>query len=136
MPTLTTLAEAEAARPDPACLLMMDANCEPSCSRLTRLATDVLFEKNAVQFAVIAAFAAASDEDDVVELGVAAGVVAAGVVAGGVEAGGLLLPPQAVTTAASAQAPSIAEVCLLVFIQLFSNSLSASGIPRTAVILR
>ena len=136
MVTLKTFADAVAARPEPAWPLIMDANCEPSSSRLTRLATGVELAKNAVQLAAIAAVPAPDDE--VVALGVAAGVVA-GVVAGaavgvGVEAGGVLLL-HAVAMTASAHTPRIAGICLLVFIQLFSNCLSAGSIPPPADLL-
>ena len=51
--TLVTLALAEAARPDPACDLMTDANADPSWSRAIRLATGVFALKNAAQLAAI-----------------------------------------------------------------------------------
>jgi hypothetical protein len=116
MPTLRTLAEADLASDELCWAWMIDANWEPSSSRLTRVATGVVAAKNFTQLAlmVAAALPVAGDED----VGDAAGDEA-----GGEElelAGGLLLP-QAVTKAATAQAPSIAAVCLLLFIQLFSN---------------
>ena len=48
-----TFAVAEAARPLPACDLMIVANFWPSCSRATRLATGVFALKNVVQLAAI-----------------------------------------------------------------------------------
>src|SRR4029077_21017733 len=109
---------------------IMDANCEPSSSRLTRFATGVELAKNAVQLAAIAAVPVPDEEG--VALGVAAGVVAgvvAGGVADGVVAAGGLLPPHAVAMTASAHTPRIAGIWLLVFMQLFSNCLSAGSIP-------
>ena len=57
MTTLLTFALAVAARPDPACALMTDANVDPFCSRATRCATGVLALKNFSQLAVIVAAA-------------------------------------------------------------------------------
>src|SRR5215469_6563916 len=107
---------------------MMDANCWPSCSKAIRFEAGVFAAKKVVQLAAI--FEVAEPPGAVV-VGEVAGVV------GDVGGDGEVPPdvpllPQAVTTAASAQAPSIAEACLLVFIQLFSNLFSAGGIPPRA----
>ena len=56
--TLVTFADAAAARPPPACDLMMVAKSWPSCSRLIRFATGVLASKKAVQLAAMALAAA------------------------------------------------------------------------------
>src|ERR1700689_5331574 len=78
MLTLVTFADASEARLEPAWALMIEANCDPSCSRLTRLATGVLASKKAVQFAVTSWLAAPPADDVAVADGVAAGVDAFG----------------------------------------------------------
>jgi hypothetical protein len=102
---------------------MIDWNCEPFSRRATRADVGVELAKNFVQLALISATALpeAGPELD----GVAAGVVVAGVVADGEPPPAVLppLPPQAVANAARAQAPRTAAVCLVIFIQLFSNLL-------------
>src|ERR1700733_1743668 len=72
--TFVTWALAAAARPPPAWAWMIEANSEPSCSRLTRCATGVFGLKKAVQFAAIvfSSPARAVDEDDEDAAGVAA----------------------------------------------------------------
>lgn len=100
---------------------MIEANWEPSCSRLTRLATEVLLLKKVSQFLVIPAAAPSGAEDEDGEL-VADGDVVAG--AGeeevaddaGVELEPLgLLFPQAAAVAASptsAHTPTRRVICL------------------------
>lgn len=107
--TFVTFADACDARPEPAWELMIEANCDPSCSRLTRLGTGVFASKKAVQFVATASLAAAPAAAAVEADGEgdAAEADGAGVLAG--EAGlpavllGPLLP-QAARPAPSAQA--------------------------------
>jgi hypothetical protein len=110
---------------------MIDANSLPSSSRLTRVATGVDPAKNFVQLAFIWACAlpVAGDED----VGVAAGDEE-GVDGGVLELVDGLLLPQAATKPATAHAPMTAAICLLLFMQLFSNSRSGNDIPRPAVV--
>lgn len=107
--TCVTLAVASDARPEPAWVLITDANCEPSCSSAMRLLIGVLALKNASQFVVMAVVVALEPElaDGVGELVAGADDVGAEV-AGGDELEELgLLPPQAATVAASATAASV-----------------------------
>jgi hypothetical protein len=119
--------------------LMIEANWEPSCSRVTRLAEEVLMLKKVSQLVVIAAVAPAGADPVLV----AAGLVAAGEVAGAEEADvadeagveveplGLLLPQAAAVAASatSAQTPATRVICRREFIQQSSNCPSAGGIP-------
>jgi hypothetical protein len=117
--TFVTWALAAAARPPPAWALMIEANCEPSCSRLTRFATGVFGLKKAVQFAAIVFWspATAVDEEDEDADGAAAADVGGEL---GVE---LLLPllPQAAIPPPTAQASRIEETNLRVFTPTFSS---------------
>jgi hypothetical protein len=93
MLTFVTFADASDARVEPAWEVMIEANCEPSSSRLTRLATGVFASKKAVQFAAIVLLAAPADaagDDD------AAADDAAGVA--GADAFGVELPHAATPT--------------------------------------
>ena len=135
--TFVTLAVAEAARPEPACDLITDANVCPSCSRLIRLATGVFALKNAAQFFAIVAVAP--------EL--AAGVVGLGAVAeaeaeeDGAELGLelapelelLLLPEQAAMPAPSAHTSRICWRNLRATMQLFSNFSPPAATQRPPV---
>ena len=103
--TQATPAVKPAARGECCCAVMITSNWEPSCSRLTRLATDVLLLKKVSQLVVIAAVDPAGAEAELVEAGdVVAGAGAEGLGDdGGVELEPLgLLFPQAAAAAVSA----------------------------------
>jgi hypothetical protein len=121
--TFVTFAVAEAARPEPACALMIEAKVGPSCSKLIRVAVGVFALKKAVQLAVIfwAAAPPVAEEAEADEAGAELLAVELELLA--VE---LPLPPplllQAARPAPSAQARAIWESDLPTFIQTLLRS--------------
>jgi hypothetical protein len=113
-----TFAVKPAASGECCCAVMIAANWEPSCSRLTRLATEVLLLKKVSQLVVMAAVEPAGAADaELVEAGdvvAGAGEEAVGD-DGGVELEplGLLFPQAAAAavSATSAHAPTRRMIC-------------------------
>lgn len=118
--TLLTEALASDARPPLAWALIIEANVDPSCSRLTRCATGVLGLKKATQFAAIAFSAADEEADDVDDADGAAAADDDGTVLGA-ELVLLLLLLHAARLTPRADASRMQETNLRVFTQTFSS---------------
>lgn len=120
--TFATFAVAVAARPEPAWDLMIEANVDPSCSRLTRFATGVFALKKASQFAVICCSSADVEVEPEDADGLAAGADDAGVLGLGAE---LLLLLQAARARPAMHVSRIEEINLRVITRSFSSFLQA-----------